>query len=76
MIKNDVFELFEQADDELLSALSQSCEPLDSDADKRIFARIQEKCRVSFAAPDEGYEDVVEGVDPSFWMIFFVSFSV
>lgn len=63
MIKNDVFELFEQADDELLSALSQSCEPLDSDADKRIFARIQEKCRVSFAAPDEGYEDVVEGVD-------------
>ena len=62
-MKNDVFELFEQADDELLSALSQSCEPLDSDADKRIFARIQEKCRVSFAAPDEGYEDVVEGVD-------------
>ncbi|MBR5164170.1 MAG: hypothetical protein IKW87_01235 [Ruminococcus sp.] len=63
MMKIDIFELFEQADDELLSALSQSCEPLDSDADKRIFARIQEKCRVSFAAPDEGYEDVVEGVD-------------
>lgn len=63
MMKNDIFELFEQADDDLLSALSQSCEPLDSDADKRIFARIQEKCRVSFAAPDEGYEDVVEGVD-------------
>ena len=63
MAAYDIFSVFEHADDSSLCELERFCEPLDSDADRRIFARIQEKCHVRTVTENEEYEDVVEGVD-------------
>ena len=59
----DVFGLLEDADDSVIDQLDALCEPLDSSADKRIFALIQKKSRRKIIINDEEYEDVVEGVD-------------
>lgn len=59
----DVFGLLEDADDSVIDRLDALCEPLDSSADKRIFALIQKKSRRKIIINDEEYEDVVEGVD-------------
>lgn len=63
MVNSDFFGLLENADDCVIDGLAELCEPLECSADKRIFARIQEKCHVRTVTENDEYEDVVEGVD-------------
>ena len=63
MENKDIFSVFGNAGDSVISELSRLCEPLDDAADKRIFALIEKKCTIKKTYHEE-YEDVVEGVEP------------
>ncbi|MBR4627388.1 MAG: extracellular solute-binding protein [Ruminococcus sp.] len=58
--KNILFDVFDNADDRTLRDLSERCKPVDKRTDRRIFAKIQQKCG------DASYEEevyVLKGVD-------------